>query len=111
MPTFRKYKGLKGNFTSEDITAAAIAVFHHKIGLREAARRYNLSHATLGRYIKKAKQSLPQNTEQLVLTTLSMNARQVSVKCFCGEPAVSVLASIVVHNHIFVGTVKTTGLP
>ena len=43
MPTFKKSKGLKGQFENADVTNAVKDVMHHDPSLREAGRRRNVN--------------------------------------------------------------------
>ena len=51
MPTFKKGKGLKGKFNTNDSSNAVKDVMHHHTNLRKAGRRWNVSFCTLSRYV------------------------------------------------------------
>ena len=55
MPTFKKNKSIKGNYSSDAISNAVNDVLVHKIKVREAARKHNICHTTISRYIGRIK--------------------------------------------------------
>ena len=75
MPTFKKKKNLRGLFTSQDIKNAVDDVLDNGLGLREAARKYNLCHTTISRYIKRIKNDIIGRSS---VSKLSMVTKQVS---------------------------------
>ena len=53
MPTFKKSILLKGLFSDQDIACAVEDVLKNGLKVREAARKYNLCHTTLSRYLAR----------------------------------------------------------
>ena len=76
MPTFKKSKNLKGNFTSDIINNAINDYLNKKRSLRDAARHYGLDHTTSRNYAIRAKQN---NTKNIRVIKLSMVTRQVNI--------------------------------
>ena len=51
MPTFKKYKNVKGKFTEKQVNDAVQEVLSNRMGLREAGRRFEIHRTTLRRYV------------------------------------------------------------
>ena len=78
MPTFKKGKGLKGKFNTDDLSNAVKDVMHHHTSLRKAGRRSNVNFCTLSRYVKQAK----TKGENFTIIQKSMKTKQVCNKKF-----------------------------
>lgn len=78
MPTFKKSKSLKGLFTDQQIASAVNDVMKNGLKVREAARKYNLCHTTISRYIKRIRKS---EIDANQIRKISMVTMQVSKKC------------------------------
>ena len=75
MPTFKKNKSIKGNYSSDAISNAVNDVLVHKIKVREAARKHNICHTTISRYIGRIKKG---QIDENNIKKLSMTTKQVS---------------------------------
>jgi len=76
MPTFKKSKSLKGLFSDQDIACAVEDVLKNGLKVREAARKFNLCHSTLSRYLKRIRNG---EIDREKVKKLSMASVQVSL--------------------------------
>ena len=74
MPTFKQNKSIRGKLSEEDIFNAVHDVLQQKLKVREAARKYNLCHTTISRYVSRIKKG---EIDEVNVRKLSMTTKQV----------------------------------